>query len=69
MKKKKKKKEQNFDEIVIGWFSSKNVSGGSTPRSFFFCSCNFEVNLEFLPFFHQIYKRKINTFRLIFQKL
>jgi hypothetical protein len=24
--------ELNFDEIVIGWFSSKNVSGGSTPR-------------------------------------
>jgi hypothetical protein len=23
----------NFDEIVIGWFSSKNVSGGSALRS------------------------------------
>jgi hypothetical protein len=25
----------NFDEIVIGWFSSKNVSGGSALRSIF----------------------------------
>ena len=28
--------EQNFDEIVIGWFSSQNVSGGSALRSIFF---------------------------------
>jgi hypothetical protein len=39
------KKEQNFYEIVIGWFSSKNVSGGSTLCSIFFFTCNFEVNL------------------------
>jgi hypothetical protein len=26
-------KEQNFDEIVIGWFFSKNMSGGSALRS------------------------------------
>jgi hypothetical protein len=26
------KKSQNFDEIVIGWFSSKNMSGGLALR-------------------------------------
>jgi hypothetical protein len=30
--------EKNFDEIVFGWFSSKNVSGGSTLRSIIFFS-------------------------------
>jgi hypothetical protein len=30
---------------TVGWFSSKNVSGGSTFRSIFFFTCNFEVNL------------------------
>jgi hypothetical protein len=33
--------EQNFDEIVFGLFSSKNVSGGSTLRSIFFFTCIF----------------------------
>jgi hypothetical protein len=29
-----------FDEIVIGWFSSKNVSGGSALRSICFFNFN-----------------------------
>jgi hypothetical protein len=35
----------NGGNLVIGWFSSKNVSGGSTLRSIFLFTCNFEVNL------------------------
>jgi hypothetical protein len=43
--------EQTFDEIVIGWFSSKNVSGGLALRSIFFL-----ILILFVLFFKN-YKR------------